>query len=148
MIAFCKHEARKKHGKDRKGNQRFRCKGCGTTFAESAPKPLGNMRIDPAKAELALSLLLEGMSIRATERITKLHRDTICDLILTIGDNCQRLLDDKLQGIEVKDVQIDEIWSFVGCKGKTKARRPQHAATDPIWAIAGRSLLSSERPSW
>jgi len=76
MISFCKHDERKRHGKDRKGNQRFRCKDCGTTFAETAPKPLGNMRIDPAKAELALSLLLEGMSIRATERITKLHRDT------------------------------------------------------------------------
>jgi len=50
MIAFCKYEARKKHGKDRKGNQRFRCQDCGATFAESAPKPLGNMRIDPAKA--------------------------------------------------------------------------------------------------
>ena len=35
-------------GKDRKGNQRFRCKDCGVTWVESQPKPLGDMRVDVA----------------------------------------------------------------------------------------------------
>jgi transposase-like protein len=119
MIAACAHGKHKKYGKDRKGNQRFLCKDCGITFIEPVLKPLGNMRIPLVKAELALSLLLEGMSIRAVERVTKLHRDTLCDLVLTVGRNCQLLLDEKLTGVEVKDVQIDELWSFVGCKSKT-----------------------------
>jgi len=135
MIAFCKHDERKKHGKDRNGNQRFRCRDCGTTFAETTPKPLGGMRISMKDAELAINLLLEGMSIRATERITKLHRDTICDLILIVGDNCQRLLDEKLTGIEVKDVQIDEIWSFVGCKAKTASARNYGPEMGDSWTF-------------
>jgi len=50
MIAFGKHTARKKHGTDRKGNQRFRCKDCGSTFVDDAPKPLDNMRINTKEA--------------------------------------------------------------------------------------------------
>ena len=37
------------------------------------------------------------MSIRATERLTGLDRDTIGDLILMVGENCQRLLEAKIQ---------------------------------------------------
>jgi len=64
MIAACPHSVRKKHGKDRKGNQRFRCKDCGTTFVSDEIRPLGDMRIDLDEAVMALNLLLEGMSVR------------------------------------------------------------------------------------
>lgn len=133
MIAFCKHDERKKHGTDRKGNQRFCCKDCGTTFVDDTPKPLGNMRITMKEATTVLGMLLEGMSIRACERITGTHRDTICDLILTVGDNCGEFLDTQIQGVEVKDVQVDEIWSFVGCKNKTAAIKEYNEDRGDSW---------------
>ena len=124
VIAFnCPHEETKKHGRDRNGNQRFRCKTCGTTFIEERAKPIGDMRIDIDRAVMAINLLLEGMSIRATERITGLHRDTIDDLILVVGENCERFHHDAVVGVPVNDVQIDELWSFVGCKAKTADRK-------------------------
>lgn len=119
VVAACSHPASKKHGKDRNGNQRFRCLTCSKTFVNSAPKPLGDMRIEMKDAVLALNLLLEGMSVRAVERLTGLHRDTICDLILVVGANCQRLLD-SIRGVEAKDVQCDEIWSFVSMKERQR----------------------------
>ncbi|MCA9230788.1 MAG: IS1 family transposase [Planctomycetales bacterium] len=136
MICACTHETRKKHGKDRSGNQRFRCKDCGTTFVESEPKPLGNMRISMREATTALGMLLEGMSIRACERLTGLHRDTICDLILTVGANCQRFLDTQIRNVEVKDVQVDEIWSFVGCKERTATYRGYNYDSGDSWTVA------------
>ena len=63
------------------------------------------------------------MSIRATCRLTGLNRNTIGDLILLVGENCQRLLDAKIQNVEVNDVQADEIWSFVGMKEKNRVAR-------------------------
>jgi transposase-like protein len=87
MIAQCTHQRRKKHGRDRKGQQRYRCADCRKTFLDEAARPLGDMRINFDKATMALSLLLEGMSIRATERLTGIKRDTICNLILLVGDN-------------------------------------------------------------
>ena len=42
---------------------------------------------------LALGMMLEGMSIRSDQRLTGLSRDTLCDLVLLVGENCQRLLE-------------------------------------------------------
>ena len=42
---------------------------------------------------MALSLMLEGMSIRSVQRLTGLCRQTLADLIVLVGENCQRLLD-------------------------------------------------------
>ena len=95
IVISCQHETTKKHGKDRKGNQRFRCLCCGKTFVEETAKPLGNMRITMKQATMALDMLLEGMSIRATSRLTGMDAGTICDLILLVGENCQRFLDAK-----------------------------------------------------
>src|SRR3954468_13186154 len=120
IVANCQRENSVKRGKDRKGNQRMKCTDCGKFFVAEGARPLGDMRISMKQATMALGMLLEGMSIRAVERITGIHRDTIDNLILTVGESCQNLLREKVKGVEVKDVEADEIWSFVGCKEKNR----------------------------
>ncbi|HEV2968674.1 MAG TPA: IS1 family transposase [Pirellulales bacterium] len=123
MIAFnCQHENRTKHGKDRKGQQRWKCCDCGATFISDEQRPLGDMRIDLAEAVKVLKMLLEGMSIRACERICGMKRDTICDLILLVGENCARWLETAIVGVEAKTIELDEIWDFIGMKSRTKER--------------------------
>lgn len=115
-------------GKDRHGNQRHRCKSCGVTVTDAPKNPLAPMRLPMDRAVLVLSLLVEGMSIRAAERITGHHRDTIMRLLVLAGGKCERLLDELVRGVEVEDVQADELWAFVGMKERTKAR---HEINDP-----------------
>src|SRR6476660_6398090 len=103
MLAMCHHEKLTKHGKDRKGCQRWKCSGCGSTVTKSDHKrPLGDMRIDEADALRLLSMLLEGMSIRACERITGIKRDTICDLVLHVGQKCDRFLEASIRNVATK----------------------------------------------
>jgi transposase-like protein/IS1 family transposase len=117
MIApACTHPLVKKHGHDRRGNPRFRCKLCGKTWVEVQPKPLGEMRITTEDAKLALRLLVEGMSIRATERTTGLHRDTICRLLVRFGHACQRLLDERMRKLTLTHLEFDEQWTYVAKK--------------------------------
>ncbi|MDT5124168.1 MAG: hypothetical protein QOC96_3650, partial [Acidobacteriota bacterium] len=78
------------------------------------------MRIPLDKALLCLSLLVEGNSIRSIERITGVGKRAILSLLKLAGSKCERLLDERIKGVEVKDVQADEIWGFVWCKQKTK----------------------------
>jgi len=59
---------------------------------------------------------LEGMSVRSAERITGVHRDTILSLLVLAGERCQRLMDEKIKNMVVRDVEVDEIWGFVGKK--------------------------------
>ena len=106
-------------GKDR-GFQRWRCKSCGATFAELPERPMGSMRLSLEKATLCLNLLTEGCSIRSTERVTGVHRDTIMRLLGVAGRKAETLLDRLVVNVPVKDVQADEIWGFVGMKEKTK----------------------------
>lgn len=42
------------------------------------------------KQEMVLKLLVDGSSIRAAERITDIHRDTIMRLMVRVGDGCAR----------------------------------------------------------
>src|SRR5690242_10136534 len=63
-----------------------------------------------------LHLLVEGSSIRATERITGVHRDTICRLIVKFGDACREWLDKQMQGLTIRHSELDEQWTYVGKK--------------------------------
>lgn len=81
------------------------------------------MRISMEKAEMCLQLMLEGMSIRSIQRITGLHQKTILDLLVLAGEKCEKLMNDKIKGIAVKDVEADEIWGFVGMKNRAKMHK-------------------------
>ncbi len=74
------------------------------------------MLSNPKAAERAIHCLFEGCSIRSTERLTGLNRNTIMRLLETVGERCEKLLDAKLQNLKCRYVQCDEIWSFVGKK--------------------------------
>jgi IS1 family transposase len=63
-----------------------------------------------------VSALVEGASIRAAERMTGAHRDTIMRLAVRVGTACERMLDENLRGLRCRHLQLDEIWTFVGKK--------------------------------
>jgi len=140
MIAAvtCKHETRSKHGKDRKGQQRWKCACCGVTIvAADHNRPLGDMRIDLDTAANVLRMLLEGMSVRACERLTGMKRDTICDLVLHVGSNCDAFLASKVKGVHAKFIELDEQWSFVLCKAKTAEIRNHGPEVGDSWTWYG-----------
>jgi len=137
MMIACAHSEAKRFGRDRKGNQRMRCLSCGKTWTEKQASPLGTMRVPVETAKLALRLLTEGMSIRATERTTGLHRDTLCKLIVHFGDACRRFMDERMQGLKLSHLQFDEQWTWVGRKQArltTTEREERHDVGDVyIW---------------
>jgi len=85
----------------------------------SHQRTLGTMYIPEDQAVLALQLLLEGNSIRSTERITKLDRNTIMRLLVLAGKRCESLMDSKMRGVHCRYLQIDEIWTYCGKKTAT-----------------------------
>lgn len=61
-----------------------------------------------------LRCLVEGNSIRSTERITGTHRDTVMRLLVRFGCACHEWLDLQLSNLGLEHVECDEIWTFVG----------------------------------
>lgn len=109
-----------RYGKHRNGLTRFRCPQCKRTYTEPHRKTLDAMYIPQDKAILATRLLLEGNSIRSTERITGIDRTTIARLLVLAGERCEKLPADTITRVRVRDVEADEMWGFVGMKEKAK----------------------------
>ena len=65
-------------------------------YTEPHDKLLGKMTVPMDKALLALELLIEGVSVRSTERITGLHRDITLRLLVHAGKKGQALIDRKV----------------------------------------------------
>ena len=115
-------------GRHRNGLRRFRCPQCRKTYTEAHSRVLDTMYISQDRAVLALQLLLEGNSIRSTERITSMDRNTIMRLLVKAGEHCEKLLEEKLQNLDVRDVEIDEIWGYVFKKEGHKSAYEQRFA--------------------
>lgn len=69
-----------------------------------------------------IACLTEGQSIRATERITGIHRDTIMRLGERVGRGCAELHDRMMVGVRTGRLELDEIWGYVGKKQKRVER--------------------------
>ena len=77
------------------------------------------MNITPKEKQIqVLNALIEGCSMRSTERMTGVHRDTIMRLLVKTGGKCQKIIDKYLRGFHCKKIQVDEIWTFVRKKQK------------------------------
>jgi transposase-like protein/IS1 family transposase len=116
----CQHTSCVKAGSFGKRRiQRWKCTSCKTRFSEPHTKLTRDMFLsNPDAAERALHCLLEGCSIRSTERLTGLNRNTIVRLLLVAGERSARLMDTRMRGLRPRYLQLDEIWTFVQKKAK------------------------------
>lgn len=80
----------RKHGRTRTGEQRFRCGKCGATYQAEREQLFAGFRVPEETALTALTLLCEGSSVRATCRITGLHKKTVLGLLVYAGERVDR----------------------------------------------------------
>lgn len=116
MMIACAHATSKKFGHDRKGNPRHRCLLCGKTWTDRPINQLGQMQVRVADAKMALRLLAEGMSIRGVARSTQLAPNTVSKLLVYFGRACRKFMDQRMRGLKLDHLQVDEQWTFVGKK--------------------------------
>jgi transposase-like protein/IS1 family transposase len=107
-----------KFGKHRNGLRRFQCPQCKRTFTEPHRLTLGTMYISEEKMLLAIQLLIEGNSVRSTMRISGLDQNTIMKLLVLAGEKCEKVMAKRIVNVPVRDVEADEVWSFIGKKEK------------------------------
>ena len=103
-------------GTHRNGLRRFRCPQCHKTYTEAHAPALEGSYIPQERIVLALRLMVEGNSLRSTERITGLDINTLMKILVKAGEKCEKILGRMIVNVPVKDVQCDEIWAFVSKK--------------------------------
>src|SRR5271165_2718596 len=75
-------------------------------------------KLDTAKRTQVVSAIVEGCSIRSIVRMTGVSKNTIAKLLIELGAACSRYMDDNFRNLKCERLQVDELWSFVGCKQK------------------------------
>jgi IS1 family transposase len=83
----------------------------------SSEKGKHHVNVLPFETRLrVLAALVEGNSIRSTERMLGVHRDTIMRLGVTAGEACQALHERLVRDVRCPVIEMDEIWTYVGKK--------------------------------
>jgi len=95
-----------------------------------------------------VACLIEGNSLRATSRMTGIHRTTIQDLLLDLGKACSEYQDKTLRNLTCKRIQCDEIWSFVGCKEKNVTIDNDEKGWGDIWTWVAMDAETKLVPCW
>jgi IS1 family transposase/transposase-like protein len=108
--------------------QRWKCQQCNKRFSEPQPKPFGvDVRLPVEKVTMILHCLAEGNSVRSTARLCDVEKRTVLNLLRIAGDCCERFMERTLRDIPVRDLELDECWSYVL---KKQGHTLPHESTD------------------
>ena len=93
-----------------------------------------------------IAALCEGVAIRATERLTGIHRDTIMRLGVKVGEGCTAVHGKLMVNLHVSRCELDEVWSFVRKKRRNVLADDPDTVGDQFIYIAmdstGKAILS------
>lgn len=104
-------------------------------------------KLATAKRAAVLRCLIEGNSILGTSRITGVAKNTIIKFLAEAGDACSDYMDKKMVNLSCKSIQLDEIWSFVGCKEGAKESAVKEHPGD-VWTWTAICADTKLIPSW
>lgn len=66
-----------------------------------------------AKRVEVIAHLCEGAGIRPTSRLTDVSKGTITALLLKVGAGCDRIADRLVRDLDIREVEVDELWTFI-----------------------------------
>jgi IS1 family transposase len=93
-------------------------------------------RLSLEKRAQVVRALVEGASIRATVRMTGAAKNTVTKLLVELGQACSEYQDGVMQNLACKEIQVDEIWAFVGAKEKkVTAQKKAEAGWGDAWTF-------------
>jgi IS1 family transposase len=90
----------------------------------------------PRDKQIAVvNALVEGCSIRSTERMTGVNRETIGTLLLRLGDGCADLLDETMRDLDCDRLEIDELWAFIAKKQRHVTNADDGSRVGDAWTF-------------
>ena len=91
----------------------FLCRTCGKAFSSRSGTAFFDLRSPRKKVLMGLRLLAEGLGLRGTSRVLEIKLDTIRRWLATAALHCEQVSDMLVRDLNVSQVQVDELWTFV-----------------------------------
>jgi IS1 family transposase len=96
-----------------------------------------------------ISLLVEGMSLRAITRVTGKSINTVTKLLVDAGRACDAYQSRAFRGLACKRIQLDEIWAFCYAKAANlPTAKAAPAQAGDIWTFVALDQDTKLVPSW
>src|SRR5204862_4143806 len=90
-------------------------------------------RLSTERQARVVGCLVEGNSIRATVRMTGASKNTVAKLLVELGQACSEYQDKVFRNLNLRRIQCDEIWAFVGCKEKNASVKQKRKGWGDVW---------------
>lgn len=113
-----------KKGINSAGHRQYLCLHCKTYFVETKDTPLFNRKLSEREIKRICKELVEKKGIRAVERTTGHHRDTIGKLLDDLAAHARRVTSYLVHDLGLSEYEVDELWTFVK-KTKRKLNLPK-----------------------
>jgi len=106
-------------------------------------------RLPLKKRAHILGMLVEGNSLRSSERMSGCSINTVTKLLVDVGCASAAYQYKTLRNLPCKNIQVDEIWAFCYAKKKnvSTAKKPVDGAGD-IWTWTAICADTKLVPSW
>jgi IS1 family transposase len=90
-------------------------------------------RLTTEKRIQIVSALIEGNSLRSVSRMLGVSLNAVTRFLVDLGDACAEYHKERVRGLATTNLQVDEIWNFVGAKARNvpRAKNP-----GPGWGSA------------
>ena len=96
-----------------------------------------------------LNMLVEGSSMRSISRVVGVSINTVTKLLVDAGKACERIHNERVQDVQAKQVQADEIWSFCYAKAANVGRAESApGGAGDVWTWTGLDSDSKLIISW
>jgi IS1 family transposase len=88
----------------------------------------------PRHKQVAIvNALVEGCSVRATERMVDVSRETVLSLLVRVGEGCAAVMDQTMRNLPCERLELDEIWAFVQKKQRQVSILDDGAVVGDTW---------------
>lgn len=114
-----------KIGKSEQGVQRYLCKHCNKSFVETKGTPLYNRKLSKEKILLLCKELVERKGLRAVERTTGIHRDTVGNYLSAFAEHAVKISKYLTQNLGLSTHEMDEFWTFIKKNKKNLTKKAQ-----------------------
>jgi hypothetical protein len=102
-------------------------------------------KLNTSERAQVIRWLVDGNSIRATERITGVTKKAIIRLLVQVGEACRKYQNARLRNLRCARIQVDEICSFCGAKEKNASAATKAQGWGEVWTAidADTKLIAS-----
>lgn len=105
-------------------------------------------RLTAERRAQIIHALVEGASVNATQRQMGASKVTILKLLADVGAVCLDYQRATLVNLPCERIQVDEIWSFVGCKERHVPRDEKGRGRGDVWIWVAVDADTKLVPCW